>query len=158
MRFLGIVLSIFLVLFLMSGCATTGKSANLEAQGLRNQIALLDAQIQAKDEEINNLKERLAKDEQDIQAQAKVKEINLENSQPVVFVRPSVKQVQAVDPCGDTFRSALFSWACKGPATTRAANNLSAKGKINRKTWELLKVYLDKKPVQSGIVSNNEIG
>mgnify|MGYP001563903954 FL=1 len=56
---------IFSVMFVfaisLSGCATVRKQHELEMQGLRNQISALEAQMQSKDEEINSLKESLAK-------------------------------------------------------------------------------------------------
>ncbi|MCX5696535.1 MAG: peptidoglycan-binding protein [Candidatus Omnitrophica bacterium] len=161
MRSLSIVLLLSVVLFLVGGCATARKNADLETQGLRNQVALLDAQIQSRDEEINNLKVDLAQAKQELQSRAKVKEISLAEPQEP-FVRPSARQVQTAlknagyysgridGMMGKQSRQALKSF--------QAANNLRASGKLNRKTWELLKVYLDKKPVQSGVGSSKEIG
>ncbi len=159
MRFLSIVLLFSVGLFLMGGCATARKNADLETQGLRNQVALLDAAIQAKDEEINNLKVNLAQVKQEIHAQVKVKEISLAGPQEA-FVRPSARQVQTAlksagyysgridGMMGKQSRQALKSF--------QAANNLRSSGKLNRKTWELLKAYLDKKPMQ--ISSSKNIG
>ena len=59
--------------FSLSGCATWHKQRNDEMQGLKNQISLLESQVQSKDEEINSLKESLTKS-----LQEKTKTITIE--------------------------------------------------------------------------------
>ncbi|MBM3255273.1 MAG: peptidoglycan-binding protein, partial [Candidatus Omnitrophica bacterium] len=75
-------------LFSLSGCASAGRHRNMEMQGLRNQISVLEAQIQSKDEEINNLKDNLAS----------VKEapslVVSHKAVAEVKSRPNVKQIQ----------------------------------------------------------------
>ena len=133
--------------FSLSGCATWHKQKNEEMQGLKNQISLLESQVQSKDEEINSLKESLTKS-----LQEKTKTITIEEPNKVVpeaKSRPTVKQVQSAlanagyDPGeidgkrGRQTRDAIRAF--------QRAHGLSVDGKIGKKTWELLKEYLDKK-------------
>lgn len=139
--FLGLVAVIFLVS--ASGCATFGKKKDLEIQGLRSQITALEAQLQNKDQEISGLREDLdrAMQERIIPVQEKV---SIEAKS-----RPNTKQIQTAlrnagyDPgkidgrMGKQTREAIKSF--------QRANNLVADGKVGKKTWEVLRNYLDKK-------------
>ena len=49
-------LILFIFLISVTGCATSRKRKDLEIQGLKNQILVLVAQIQSKDEEISGLR------------------------------------------------------------------------------------------------------
>ena len=51
---------VFAVMVLLSGCATAAKKDSFEAQGLRNQITVLESQLTSKEQEISELKESLA--------------------------------------------------------------------------------------------------
>jgi len=125
--------------FSLSGCATARKQKELEIQGLRNQISVLETQLQSKDEEINALRETIKAEEE-----KKVKIVIGEAKS-----RPSAKQIQialknagyepgAIDgKMGKQTRDAIKAF--------QRANNLSADGKVGRKTWGLLKVHLYKK-------------
>jgi peptidoglycan hydrolase-like protein with peptidoglycan-binding domain len=145
-------------LFLISGCATTSKSADLEAQGLRNQITLLEAQIQAKDAEINTLKESLSQVQERIRAQARLDEAKPIKPDETVFEQPSVRQVQtALKNAGyyvgriDGLMGARSREALRG---FQADHNLRANGKINRKTWSLLRAYLNRVPLKPAVKSS----
>jgi outer membrane murein-binding lipoprotein Lpp len=48
-------------IFALSGCATVSKNDELSNQGLRNKVSALEAQLTEKDNEINSLKEAIAK-------------------------------------------------------------------------------------------------
>ena len=134
------LLAIFV--FSLSGCATV-KRKDLEIQGLKNNITVLNQQIQAKDEEINTLKDALSKAEAEKQALTTRKKIGEVKS------RPNIKQIQAA------LRNAGFDPGRvdgkMGKATHDAikafqkANNLIADGKVGKQTWLLLKEYLYKK-------------
>ncbi|MGA2775049.1 MAG: hypothetical protein ABSE81_03175 [Candidatus Omnitrophota bacterium] len=53
----------FMFLLNLSGCATgKRKQKELEIQGLRNQVSVLESQVQSKDEELNALKEQLGRE------------------------------------------------------------------------------------------------
>ncbi len=139
-------LAMFFIISL-SGCATARKQNELEIQGLKNQISVLESQVQSKDEEINSLKEQLAKapevKEQPEQAVAKKRIVYPVKS------RPNIRQVQIAlknagfDPgsidgkMGNQTRIAIKSF--------QKAHDLPANGKMGRKTWDLLREYLYKK-------------
>lgn len=124
-----------------SGCATGRKRADLENQGLRNQISVLEAQLQAKDEEINSLKENLARATEVKEAPpASVKPSGRKRVIGEVKSRPKAKQVQIAlanagyDPgpidgkMGKATRQALKAF--------QKANNLAPDGKAGKKNLE----------------------
>ncbi len=59
------ILVVFLIA--LNGCATTRKQKDLEIQGLRNQVSVLEAQLQSKDEEITSLRGSLTKSGEETQ-------------------------------------------------------------------------------------------
>ncbi|MDD5255330.1 MAG: peptidoglycan-binding domain-containing protein [Candidatus Omnitrophica bacterium] len=136
------IIGVFTVcVFLLSGCATTSRK-NLETQGLRNQISVLESQLQAKDSEIAELRLALT-DAQSPKDSAALKAAGETKS------RPKVKDIQLA------LRNAGYN---PGPvdgkmgAKTREAirafqreNGLSADGKVGKKTWDLLRAYLTQK-------------
>lgn len=125
----------------LAGCATMRRENDLENQRLRNQIAVLEAQIQAKDEELDNLKSTLVLS-QDKQMRKKGSAIEAKS-------RPNARQIQTAlanagyDPgridgrLGRKTREAIRAF--------QRANNLSADGKVGKETWALLRQYLDKR-------------
>lgn len=139
-------LSIFVIS--LSGCATSRKTSELENQGLRNQITVLETQLQTKEDEISSLRESLARQEQEKQAQA-VKETGKKQGALEAKSRPGAKQIQAAlrnagfDPgnvdgkMGNKTREAIKAF--------QKGNNLQADGKVGKATWNLLKEYLNKK-------------
>ncbi|MDD5027438.1 MAG: peptidoglycan-binding domain-containing protein, partial [Candidatus Omnitrophica bacterium] len=128
-----------LVVFAVSiaGCASLGtvKQKDREIQGLRNQISVLEVEIQDKDQEINGLKDALSFKQ--------VEQARFEEKQP------SIRDIQAAltkagfDPgkidgrLGKKTRQALKAF--------QKANNLKVNGKADRKTWALLSEYLSLK-------------
>ncbi|OGX44689.1 MAG: hypothetical protein A3G38_02470 [Omnitrophica WOR_2 bacterium RIFCSPLOWO2_12_FULL_51_8] len=140
------------LLVLLSGCATSRrqKGQDMEMQGLRNQITVLEAQIQAKDEEINSLNEMLAKDsEAKAQQQAPLKKRNKKaRVLNEAKSRPNVKQIQiALTNAG--FEPGVIDGK-KGKKTIEAirafqkAQGLPVTGKADKATWKLLKGHLYK--------------
>ena len=136
-------------LFLMSGCATVRKQQEFEISGLRNQILVLENQIRAKDEEINNLKEARDLLMQDKEALgASVKRVSKKKVIPDAKSRPNIKQIQialknagyslgAIDGrMGRQTRNAIKAF--------QKANNLKVDGRMGENTWKLLSKYLDK--------------
>lgn len=132
----------------LNGCATARPpQSNLEIEGLRNQISVLEAQVQSKDEEISSLKESLNSAE--AAKTAIEREPLAEKNIPEAKSRPSVKQIQTalknagLNPgkidgkMGKQTRDAIRAF--------QKANNLGFDGKVGRKTWGLLKEYLYKK-------------
>jgi len=134
-------------LVFLSGCATSRKQKDLEAQGLRNQISVLEAEIQSKDDEISSLRDLLSRTvemkEGLTRRAGKVKVIAETKS------RPNTKQIQIAllnagyNPgridgrMGRQTKDAIKAF--------QRANNLAADGKVGRETWELLSRYLDKR-------------
>ncbi len=143
-----LVLGLVAFIFSISGCATARKQKDMELQGLKNQVSVLEAQIQTKDEEISTLKESLDKAVQEKESVAAVKTIKKKIIGEVKS-RPNVKQTQTAlfnagyDPgtidgrMGRQTRDVIKSF--------QKANNLIADGKVGRKTWQLLSPYLYKK-------------
>jgi len=130
----------------LAGCASMGtvKQKNNEIQGLKNQVSLLETQVQGKDQEISSLKDALSAKEAEA-AKVAVSE------KPAATVKSkfSVKDVQKAlanagyDPgkidghMGKQTREALKAF--------QKANNLTVNGKANKKTWALLGTYLTQK-------------
>jgi len=138
---------LFVFLFSLTGCATSRKRKDLEIQGLKNQISVLEAQIQAKDEENSGLRENLAKALE--QKTELTKRVSKKKVIGEIKSRPSVKQVQiALQNAG--YNPGSIDGR-KGRQTRDAikafqrANNLKADGKVGKRTWVLLKEYLYKK-------------
>lgn len=143
-----LALFLFLSIFVSSltGCATVRKH-DLEIQGLRNQISVLQTQVQAKDEEIINLRESLGN--LNAEKEALSKETTKKKVIPEVKSRPKIKQIQMAlknagynpgridGKMGRQTRDAIKAF--------QRANNLSADGKVGKQTWALLKEYLYKK-------------
>ena len=127
----------------LSGCATFGKKKDLDIQGLKNQVTALETQLQNKDQEISSLRDDLDKAIQDKKS----------SSQDKIVIEPksrhNTKQIQvALRNAG--YNSGRIDGRM-GRQTREAikafqrANNLPADGKVGKKTWALLKEYLDKK-------------
>lgn len=142
-----------LVIFAVSlaGCATTAcKQKDLELQGLKNHVSLLETQIQTKDEEIKGLQEAVAKSNEQ-QAAAISAPVTKETagSSEMKSHRLTVKEIQTAlknagyDPgkidghIGKQTRDALKAF--------QKAHNLVANGKSNKKTRDALSVYLSEK-------------
>ena len=142
-----VVFSALLVFLVsLSGCATTRKQNDLQMQGLRNQISVLETQLQSKDEEISSLREALARSGE---AKPAVKMAGKKKVIGEIKSRPKVKQIQialsnagynpgAIDGrMGRQTREAIRAF--------QRANNLAVDGKVGKRTWSLLKEYLYKK-------------
>ena len=134
-----------LVIFLisLSGCATARKRKDLEIQGLKNQISVLETQLQDKDLEINSLRDELNNLTEGKETLSKKKVV------PEVKSHPSVRQIQtALRNAGYNPGSIDGRMGRQTRDAIRAfqrANNLSADGKVGKRTWALLGEYLYKK-------------
>lgn len=117
--------------FSLSGCVTTRRSNELEMQGLRNQISALESQLRAKDDELNSLRGPAVRSADEIKEQPKAKEVQ-------IALKNAGYAIGKIDgKIGKQTREAIKAF--------QKANNLPADGKIGKKTWGLLKDYLDKK-------------
>ncbi len=138
---------LFIFLISLSGCATARKQTDLEIQGLKNQISVLEAEIQSKDEEISSLRDALSKTVE--QKEKLAKEAGRKKLIGEAKSRPSIKQIQialinagynpgSIDGrMGKQTREAIKAF--------QKANNLKEDGKVGKETWSLLKEYLYKK-------------
>lgn len=138
---------LFIFLISLSGCATARKQKDLEIQGLKNQISVLEAEIQSKDEEISSLRDALSKTVE--QKEKLAKEAGRKKLIGEAKSRPSIKQIQialinagynpgSIDGrMGKQTREAIKAF--------QKANNLKEDGKVGKETWSLLKEYLYKK-------------
>ena len=118
----------------------------MEIQGLKNQVSVLESQLQSKDDEINNLKASLSVSEQTSQSQ-----VREAGNKGVMETKshPTMKQIQtALANAG--YNPGVIDGK-KGRQTKEAirafqkAHDIHADGKCGKKTWDLLKEYLDKK-------------
>jgi peptidoglycan hydrolase-like protein with peptidoglycan-binding domain len=143
LRKIAIFATLLILTVSLSGCATARRQKDLESQGLRNQISVLEAQIQSKDDEINNLRGSLGgaqKEESSVSRKKVIAEVKS---------RPNVKQIQTAiknagynpgpldGKMGKQTRDAIQAF--------QRANDLAADGKVGKQTWALLKEYLYKK-------------
>jgi len=141
MRKVLLVSVLVVFVFALAGCAT-GRRNDLQMQKLRNQVNVLESQLQSKDQELNSLKETLANTE--AQKEAAKKEVI-----PEIKSRPNLKQIQIA------LRNAGFEPGAldgkMGRQTKEAikafqrANNLKPDGRAGKKTWAVLKDYLVKR-------------
>jgi len=131
----------------LSGCATARKSKDMEIQGLKNQITVLEAQVQSRDEEINSLRDALSKIGQE-KLSAKPQPGKLKVV-PEIKSRPNIKQIQiALKNAGyapGTIDGKMGNQTKDAIRAFQRANNLPVDGKVGKKTWSLLKGYLYKK-------------
>lgn len=126
----------------LSGCATFGKKKDLDAQGLKNQVSLLEAQIQSKDQEISALKEELSKATEKTESVAKESAVESRHIGNVKQIQTALKNA-GFDPgkidgnMGKQTRDAIKAF--------QKAHNLKVNGKVNKSTWKALSQYLEEK-------------
>lgn len=144
-----LVIFSFLVIFLvsLSGCASARKQKDLEIQSLRNQITVLESQMQTKDEEINSLRDALNKTTQE-------KEVSLKQASKKKMIgevksRPTPKMIQiALKNAGynpGRIDGKMGKQTCDAIEAFQKANNLPADGKAGKETWNLLVQHLYQK-------------
>lgn len=143
-----VVLVSFGVLLSLSGCATARKQQEMQIQELKNQITVLESQVQSKDQEILSLKEALDKpvvsQNKGIIESGKVviKKVTLGEAKS----RPSVRQIQlALQNAGYNPGDVDGKMGRQTKDAIRAfqrANNLPADGRVGKRTWFVLKKYL----------------
>ncbi len=143
---------VLLVPVVFSGCATGRKQSDLEMQGLKNQIAVLEAQLQSKDEELAAFKEGANKTEY-----AGLTYESAADSEPSVRTkkvigeaksRPTMRQIQTA------LKNAGYNPGPidgkKGKQTKEAIksfqrdHNLGIDGIAGKRTWEALSEHLYK--------------
>lgn len=133
-----IILVLATALFTISGCATCRKGSDLEVQGLKNQVSLLESQLSAKDEEINSLRNSLNKASEQAQSIIAETEAHPANKDiQVALANAGFDPGEADGKIGRKTRDAIKAF--------QKANNLRADGRVGKKTWDLLKEYLTKR-------------
>jgi len=135
----------FIFLLSIAGCATAKRKqqTEMELQGLKNQVSVLEAQVQSKDEEISSLRSQL-------DAQAASSAVPQGKNKGFVSKRTGNwgMDVQTALKNAGFYKGQIDGKI--GPQTVAAikefqkANNLKANGKVNRSTWRLLKAHLNK--------------
>ncbi len=125
--------------FSFSGCATS-RNNELLNQGQKNKVISLEEIIQQKDEEINSLRDSLARTQEQKETVEKTGEVK---------ERPSIKQIQTALKNAGYYQGSIDGKMGKNTRQAikdfQKANNLSADGKVGKKTWAALKDYLEKK-------------
>lgn len=139
-------------LFTLSGCASTSQSkeSDLQAQGLRNQITLLESQVRSKDDEINGLRDALARQSPESTSASlasmggKVDKAGMAAS----IKKPNLKQIQlALKNAGyepGSLDGKMGKQTKQAVKAFQKANNLFPDGRVGKKTWRALSKYLDK--------------
>ncbi|MFA5096589.1 MAG: peptidoglycan-binding protein [Candidatus Omnitrophota bacterium] len=136
--------------FSLVGCASRGqlRQKDSEIQILKNQVSLLESQIQNKDQELVTLTEALSAKEAEL-AKAEAGQASVKRSDRKVKAYPTTKDFQTAlknagyDPgwidgrMGKKTRDAIKAF--------QKANDLKANGRMGKKTWALLGKYLNQK-------------
>jgi Flp pilus assembly protein TadD len=139
-------LAVAMVLFFfvsLSGCATSARQKDLEIQRLRNQVSVLQTQLDQRQEETAVARSAV---------KPKVVSMPMRSSKKVIGeakLRPSIKQVQIALKNAGYYSGAidgkLGSQTRDAIKAFQRANNLLADGRVGKKTWSLLRDHLYKK-------------
>jgi peptidoglycan hydrolase-like protein with peptidoglycan-binding domain len=140
------ITAVFSAAFFCSGCATTRQSRELELQSLRNQITVLESQIQSREQEISTLKEALAKP---VTAPAECPQAGKGKARLASAAKRSGSRAKNIQTAlkNAKFYSGPIDGKI-GPEARQAviafqkANKLRPDGRVGKKTWKLLKNYL----------------
>jgi peptidoglycan hydrolase-like protein with peptidoglycan-binding domain len=138
---------LFIMLVVVSaGCATAPK-ANLETQGLRNQVLALEAQLQDKELENSNLRESLNRT---TGKEATLKrQFNKKSFAAAKSSVPTIKNIQiALTNAGynpGNVDGRMGRQTREAIKAFQSANNLKSDAEVGKSTWALLKEYLNKK-------------
>lgn len=174
MRINKIILSVSAVLFLAGCAATSRRELDTEIQDLHRQMNSLSAQAQQKDEQITSLQRSLEdkSKEENLQAQLKEKERLASSLQKALDkeAKEKAKLAERLDVLTGKYRSASNAYvkqvqialqnagygpgAIDGRMGSRSKkairdfqkdNGLNITGKIDKSTWEKLRIYLHRK-------------
>jgi len=129
----------------LNGCATARKQKEYELQNLKNQVSLLESQVQSKDEEIAGLKDQLNRTQDE---RTSIESVSTEGKKviPEIKSRPNNKQIQiALKNAGynpGNIDGKLGRQTKEAIKTFQRDNKLIVDGSVGKKTWKLLKPYL----------------
>lgn len=155
-------LSLIVCCLVLSGCATTQRSANTDLQGMQGRIVFLEDEMSAKDLEIGSIRSELRQLKQDcvkkndsaeIYSKRKndetisISKINNDAFGDIVRVDDvSANQVQLALKNAGFYQGPvdgkIGTKTKEGIKAFQKANNLSADGVVGRGTWVKLKNYL----------------
>ncbi|MBU0503156.1 MAG: peptidoglycan-binding domain-containing protein [Candidatus Omnitrophota bacterium] len=131
------------IFVLVSGCATTARKPSLEAQGLKNQVMVLETRLKEKDQEIYDLKEsqgRANEDKESVSKPVVHRKIDL-----MAYSRPTPKTIQAALKRANFYKGNIDGKIGKNTVEAikefQRSNKLHVDGKVGKRTWELLKAY-----------------
>jgi septal ring factor EnvC (AmiA/AmiB activator) len=141
------VLAVLAFVFTSNGCATARKKKTIEElESCKNQVAMLESQVQSRDEEIVSLRDQLSR-----MQESNVKTTNISTGRVASKVksRPNIKQIQtALNNAGYNPGAIDGKMGKSTKEAIRALqrdNKLHIDGKVGKKTWSLLRPYLDQK-------------
>ena len=141
----------FVFLLGLSGCATgKRKQMEMENQGLRNQVSVLQSQVQSKDEELNSLKDQLAKSSEVTTTKEVTVSKKSAKNRGYVSKKPRTREMEiqialrnaGFDP--GIIDGKISKQTVSAIKDFQKANHLKVTGSVNRRTWRHLKVYLNK--------------
>lgn len=142
MKRMSIVL--FLLIFIVSGCASVGKSAkSTQLQQLEMEICRLKEELQQRDSEIDFLEEQLEETQKSKVASAKGEKWE---EPKINSSKKTAKNIQIALKNARFYYGALDGMV--GKETKKAikefqkANNLTTDGMVGKETWMKLKKYL----------------
>lgn len=145
---LKIITCVALIIFSFLGCATGRKNVDLENQSLKNQITVLQAQLQDKDQQITSLQEALDNDAKE-KAALTTQVGSLSGKYRPVTIKASVRQIQiALRNAGydiGKLDGVMGSKTRQAVKSFQKSNDLKVSGKVDKATWLKLRVYLQKK-------------
>ena len=145
------VLSLLVVFAIaLAGCASmsTVKQKDMEIQGLKNQVSVLETQVQSKDQEINGLKDTLSAKPVE-QTKTETVSVVMGKTSIKAKAHPSVKDIQTALKNAGFYQGNVDGHMGKQTRLALKAfqkdHNLKVNGKANKKTWALLSEYLNQK-------------
>ena len=144
-RGLLILIVLGVLVFNLSGCATTGRNVSQENDNLKAQVQTLQTQLQEKAAEADSLRKALSSTTEQRYNAAKLAG---SSSADLAIDRPSVKDVQAAlknagHDCG-TSDGKMGKKTRQAIKDFQKANGLETDGKVGRKTWVVLAPYLER--------------
>ncbi|MCX5712966.1 MAG: peptidoglycan-binding domain-containing protein [Candidatus Omnitrophica bacterium] len=130
----------------LAGCATARKKKTEELDSCKNQVSMLESQLQNRDEEIASLRDQLSKvPEKTIETS----NISKKRVVPEIKSRPNVKQIQtALDNAGykpGSIDGKMGKTTVEAIKAFQRDNKIHVDGKVGKKTWSLLRTYLYQK-------------
>ncbi len=141
----------------LTGCATMKGSSSSSSDQLQTRISQMEDDLQKKDDEINDLKDQVQSLSEEVKSSTSehssksyesAPDVSSKSKDSILHVDVPPDQVQlALKKAGyynGTVDGKIGEKTKKAVAEFQSAHNLKADGVIGRKTWNVLKAYLDK--------------